>query len=137
MEVGISQPIRQSISDRVATTLGSAMIQAQHNNVKVNAADPPVKIAPQPTTPPIKGIYVTAYSADGSRMNQLLDLIDKTDLNSMVIDIKDNAGYITYPTTNPELLKLGKPQTFIRDISGLMDRLKKREVYPIACIVCI
>ncbi|KJD45399.1 putative glycoside hydrolase [Paenibacillus terrae] len=124
-----------NVKDTVAMTISSAMIQAQQSNLKVDASNPPVKVDPQPTTPAIKGIYVTAYSAGGSRMTQLLELLDKTELNSMVIDIKDDAGYITYPTTNPELLKLGKPQKFIRDISGLMERLKKHNVYPIARIV--
>ncbi len=132
---GDSSANAPNVKDTVATTISSAMIQAQHSNLKVDASNPPVKIDPQPTTPAIKGIYVTAYSAGGSRMTQLLELLDKTELNSMVIDIKDDAGYITYPTTNPELLKLGKPQKFIKDIFGLMDRLKKHNVYPIARIV--
>ncbi|GJM74060.1 hypothetical protein HMSSN036_62760 [Paenibacillus macerans] len=41
-------------------------------------------------------------------MNELVDLVDKTELNAMVIDIKDDTGYITYKTKNPELNKLGK-----------------------------
>ncbi|WP_239004551.1 putative glycoside hydrolase [Paenibacillus tepidiphilus] len=90
---------------------------------------------PQPDAPKVKGIYVTAYSAGGERMEQLLALLDKTELNSMVIDIKDDAGYITYKTDNPELQKLGKPQPFIGDINKLMTRLKEHDVYPIARIV--
>lgn len=90
---------------------------------------------PQPDAPKVKGIYVTAYSAGGSRMEQLLALLDKTELNSMVIDIKDDAGYITYKTDNAELLQMGKPQPFIGDINKLMERLKKHDVYPIARIV--
>ncbi|WNS46164.1 putative glycoside hydrolase [Paenibacillus sp. MMS20-IR301] len=90
---------------------------------------------PQPDAPKVKGIYVTAYSAGGSRMETLLDLLDKTDLNSMVIDIKDDAGYITYKTDNAELQELGHPQPFIGDINKLMTRLKEHEVYPIARIV--
>ncbi|AIQ63533.1 GTP-binding protein [Paenibacillus stellifer] len=90
---------------------------------------------PQPDAPKVKGIYVTAYSAGGSRMDTLMDLIDKTELNAMVIDIKDDAGYITYKTDNAELQKLGKPQPFIGDINKLMERLKKHDVYPIARIV--
>ncbi|MCM3699849.1 putative glycoside hydrolase [Paenibacillus macerans] len=85
--------------------------------------------------PKVKGIYVTAYSAGGSRMSELVDLVDKTDLNAMVIDIKDDTGYITYKTKNPELNKLGKAQPFIRDIDALMDRLEKHDIYPIARIV--
>ncbi|MFC3804148.1 putative glycoside hydrolase [Cohnella sp. GCM10012308] len=90
---------------------------------------------PQPDAPKVKGVYVTAYSAGGERMTTLLDLLDKTALNAMVIDIKDDLGYITYKTDNPELQKLGTPMRFIKDIGALMDTLQKHEVYPIARIV--
>ena len=90
---------------------------------------------PQPDAPKVKGIYVTAYSAGGARMESLLKLLDETELNSMVIDIKDDAGYITYKTDNVELQTLGKPQPFIGDVTKLMERLKKHNVYPIARIV--
>lgn len=90
---------------------------------------------PQPDAPAIKGIYVTAHSAGGARMESLLKLVDGTELNSMVIDIKDDNGYITYPTTTPELLEVGKPQRFIGNISTLMASLKKHDIYPIARIV--
>ncbi|MEK3686155.1 putative glycoside hydrolase [Paenibacillus sp. FSL R10-2736] len=90
---------------------------------------------PQPDAPKVKGIYVTAYSAGGERMETLLALLDKTELNSMVIDIKDDAGYITYKTDNTELQQMGHPQPFIGDINKLMARLKEHDVYPIARIV--
>ncbi|AIQ40726.1 putative glycoside hydrolase [Paenibacillus sp. FSL R7-0312] len=90
---------------------------------------------PQPDAPKVKGIYVTAYSAGGERMETLLALLDKTELNSMVIDIKDDAGYITYKTDNTELQQMGHPQPFIGDINKLMTRLKEHDVYPIARIV--
>ncbi|MEK4043680.1 putative glycoside hydrolase [Paenibacillus sp. FSL H8-0048] len=90
---------------------------------------------PQPDAPKVKGIYVTAYSAGGARMETLLALLDKTELNSMVIDIKDDAGYITYKTDNAELQQMGHPQPFIGDINKLMTRLKEHNVYPIARIV--
>lgn len=94
-----------------------------------------VKKDPQPDTPPIKGIYVTSHSAGGSRMASLLKLVDETDLNSMVIDIKDDNGYITYPTTTPELLEVGTAKKFIGDIEQLMTTLKTHDIYPIARIV--
>ncbi|MDQ6423286.1 putative glycoside hydrolase [Paenibacillus sp. LHD-117] len=94
-----------------------------------------MKKDPQPETPPIKGIYVTAHSAGGSRMESLLKLVDDTALNSMVIDVKDDNGYITYPTTTPELLEIGTAKKYISDIAALMDTLKKHEIYPIARIV--
>jgi len=68
-------------------------------------------------------------------MDQLVDLVDQTELNAMVIDIKDDLGYITYKTDNSDLIKWGKPQPFIRDIDALMARLQKHDIYPIARIV--
>lgn len=90
---------------------------------------------PQPDAPVIKGVYVTAYSAGGERMASLLNLLDKTELNSMVIDIKDDLGNITYKTDNPNLQKLGNPQPYIKDINKLMTTLKDHEIYPIARVV--
>lgn len=89
----------------------------------------------QKDAPKVKGIYVTAYSAGGAKFAGLLDLVDKTALNAMVIDIKDDNGYITYKTDNPELQKMGTPQPFIRDIHQLMKTLQDHKVYPIARIV--
>ena len=94
-----------------------------------------VKTDPQPDAPVVKGIYVTSHSAGGERLEQLLELIDTTALNSMVIDIKDDHGYITYPTINEEMLQLGETRRFIADIEGLLKRLEQHEVYPIARIV--
>lgn len=53
----------------------------------------------------------------------------------MVIDIKDDEGYITYKTDNPKLQELGKSQPFIGDIQQLMKRLEKHDIYPIARVV--
>lgn len=107
---------------------GSGTEQGQPSNVFE-------KKDPQPDAPKVKGIYVTAHSAGGERMAKLLNLLDQTELNSMVIDIKDDYGYITYPTDNPELKKLGTPKKYIKDVSAMMKRLQDHSVYPIARIV--
>ncbi|GAB6988627.1 putative glycoside hydrolase [Paenibacillus pini] len=122
------------VANLLKSSINSAIIASQ-KDVPVSADNPVAKVDPQTTAPKVKGVYVTAYSAGGSRMTQLLDLMDKTDLNAMVIDIKDDAGYITYKTDNPDLIKMGKPQPFIHDINQLMERLKKHNVYPIARVV--
>ncbi|WP_145409404.1 putative glycoside hydrolase [Paenibacillus xylanexedens] len=119
----------------ITNNFNTAIIQSQQDQVVIDADNPPVKIDPQPDAPIVKGIYVTAYSAGGARMKELLQLIDNSELNSMVIDIKDDLGYITYPTENKTLLEMGTSQPFIRDIDALMKRLQKHDVYPIARVV--
>ncbi|XEC96486.1 putative glycoside hydrolase [Paenibacillus tarimensis] len=122
-------------------TLG-AVIAANQQLAVPDSVEPPeegknifVKKDPEPDAPVVKGIYVTSHSAGGARMESLLQLIDSTELNSMVIDVKDDYGYITFPTENTELLELGTIQKNIRDIGALMTRLEEHDVYPIARIV--
>ncbi|EOS56203.1 putative glycoside hydrolase [Paenibacillus barengoltzii] len=123
-----------------ANTMWTSVAHTFKVNLAEGRLDNPIKpsdlkVDPQVDAPKVKGIYVTAYSAGGSRMDQLVDLVDQTELNAMVIDIKDDLGYITYKTDNSDLIKWGKPQPFIRDIDALMARLQKHDIYPIARIV--
>ncbi|MDB5056334.1 MAG: GTP-binding protein [Bacilli bacterium] len=90
---------------------------------------------PQKDAPIVKGIYSTAFSAGGGRFNTLVKLIDDTDLNAMVIDVKDDDGYITFDTGNPELAAFGTTQKYIADIGKVMTTLKEHNIYPIARIV--
>lgn len=90
---------------------------------------------PQPEAPVVKGIYSTAYTAGGSRMESLLQLIEETELNSIVIDIKDDEGYITFDTGNEELTELGTTYRIIRNMNQLMEQLNEKDIYPIARIV--
>ncbi|MED4602484.1 putative glycoside hydrolase [Paenibacillus validus] len=96
---------------------------------------PAVKLDPQKDAPAVKGIYATAHSVGGSRMNTLLKLMDDTELNAMVIDVKDDWGYITYDTGNPALLAMETTQKIIPDVGKLMSTLSEHDVYPIARIV--
>lgn len=95
-----------------------------------------VKRDPQhDTAPTIRGVYASAHTANGARMESLLELIDQTELNSIVIDVKEDFGYVTYDTGNPEIEKYDTTQKIIQDMEGLMQRLEEHDVYPIARIV--
>jgi hypothetical protein len=90
---------------------------------------------PQKDAPKIKGIYSTAHSAGGGRLDTLVKLMDDTELNSMVIDVKDDWGYITWETGNPDLDAMGTTQKIIADMPKLMNTLNEHKIYPIARIV--
>ncbi|MHA6251701.1 putative glycoside hydrolase [Oceanobacillus sp. CAU 1775] len=82
----------------------------------------------------VRGIYVTGNSAGGARFESLLNLINTTDLNSMVIDIKEDHGYLTYiPEEGSPFADIA--QNFISDPEDLMGTLEENEIYPIARIV--
>ena len=44
--------------------------------------------------PKVKGIYVTGAMAGTANMDNLIDLVDRTELNALVIDVKNDEGYV-------------------------------------------
>lgn len=84
----------------------------------------------------VRGVYVTGHSAGGARFEKLVNLMDTTDLNAMVIDIKDDFGNVTYMPADDSPLKeldIGKP--YIKDPRAMLEEMEKNEIYPIGRIV--
>lgn len=85
----------------------------------------------------VKGIYLTGWSAGNSNFHKLLSLVNRTELNAMVIDMKEDEGRVTYRSGLP-LVKEVKSDgtTFIRDVDQMIQTLDDNHVYTIARIVC-
>ncbi len=84
----------------------------------------------------VKGLYVTGNTAGSDYINHLVDLLNKTQLNSLVIDVKEDRGYLTFKSNNPLIKEIGSDRrTFIEDIDGLLHKLKENNIYTIARIV--
>ncbi|MDC3417203.1 putative glycoside hydrolase [Aquibacillus salsiterrae] len=82
----------------------------------------------------VRGIYVTGPSAGGSKFEKLLNLVETTDLNAMVIDVKEDYGNLTF---KPEE---GSPYedialNYINNPRKMLEVLEEKGVYPIARIV--
>lgn len=81
----------------------------------------------------VKGIYVSEYVAGTtSMMDSLIEEIDKTEINAVVINLKGDEGYITCAMDSPLVTELGSVKVFIPDIEGLMKKLKEHGIYTIA-----
>ena len=64
----------------------------------------------------------------------LVDLIDSTDLNAMVIDIKDDWGDLTYKVDEDSpFADIGK--NYIKDPKEMLKVMEEKQIYPIARIV--
>lgn len=85
----------------------------------------------------VRGIYLTGNSAGlKERFANLVNLVNETELNSMVIDVKDDHGEISYRITDVELAKqIGANTNKISDIEALMETLAENNIYPIARVV--
>lgn len=84
-----------------------------------------------------KGIYVTGNSAGlESRFTELLALVESTELNAMVIDVKNDHGLVTYRSEIEIVNNIGANRSVpIKDIDALMSRLREKDIYPIARVV--
>lgn len=84
----------------------------------------------------VRGIYVTGHSAGGGGFSELVNLLDTTELNAMVIDIKDDFGYITYvPADDSPLKALGIGKPYIKNPRAMLEVLEEKQIYPIGRIV--
>lgn len=83
-----------------------------------------------------KGVYLTGYYSIGNekKRQQIYELIDKTELNSIVFDVKDDNGYIDYNCTIPEVLDTGTVKSYY-DIDEIIREFKERDIYSIARFV--
>lgn len=81
-----------------------------------------------------KGIYITFRTAGSDRMEEIIDLIKKTELNSVIIDIKDYTGRIPFSTDSKLIKEIGSEKIFISNIEELIKRLHKEGIYAIARI---
>jgi hypothetical protein len=84
----------------------------------------------------VKALYVTAAVASvPSLMDEYIDLIDRTELNAIVIDLKsdlrDDLGLVYYDSQVPLVKELKLAQPYI-DMPALLKRLKDKGIYTIA-----
>jgi hypothetical protein len=101
---------------------------------------PSLSPTPKPTPPPVlkpvvRGIYATGNSIGGSRLQRLIQLINQTELNAIVVDVKEDNGFMTFKTTSPKLQTLATMMNYIRDPQAALHTLRANRIYPIARIV--
>lgn len=83
----------------------------------------------------VKGIYMTqCVVGTVSFRQELVELIEETELNTIVIDIKDYSGKIGYDTDNPKLIEYVSDQCGAVDIKSFIAMLHEKGIYVIGRI---
>ncbi|OFW56909.1 MAG: hypothetical protein A2W01_00565 [Candidatus Solincola sediminis] len=92
------------------------------------------------TSPPpqIRGSHVSIWvAADRSLYKKMIDLVKRTELNGLQIDVKDESGKIGYASQVPLAQETGSALTSGgMDLDRVMDKCWYNGIYPIARIVC-
>ena len=94
--------------------------------------------APPRTTSPsaVRAIYLNAWAFGGKRFYDLVRLADSTEINSFVVDVKDDTGYLTYKSSVPTAIQIGaNTQLRARDAAARVRYMLAHGIHPIARIV--
>jgi hypothetical protein len=95
-----------------------------------------IMYVPHPDT--LRGLYVNRWAALGDRMWELVAVAKRTDVNALVIDVKDDRGLVLYRSGVPLANAIGadtnRPMS-TRRLNALFDSLRANNIYPIARIV--
>jgi hypothetical protein len=97
------------------------------------AGEPTVRLRPQT----VRAAYLTYYGVGDRRIRErVLELVGRTELNAVVIDVKGDRGLIPYRTEVPAALEAGaQGPVIIKDFDAQLASLKAQGVYTIARIV--
>ncbi len=78
----------------------------------------------------VKAIYMTSWVAGTpSFREKLVKIADETEINSIIIDIKDYTGRISFEVDDESLQEVGAVENRIPDIKEFIERLHSKGIY--------
>lgn len=87
------------------------------------------------TPEPVKAIYMTACVAGTPSFRaKLLKLAQETEINSIVIDVKDYTGTVSFPTDHPSFKDNAGTGCRAKDMADFVESLHQNNIYVIARI---
>lgn len=108
-----------------------AMSEIERVSARIAEQSPPWRAKPSHRV--VKALYLTAYSAGSpKKLNEIIALIDRTELNAVVIDIKDYSGFVLYDSDVPFVDELGFEKVQMRDVRGVLQTLHDHGIFAIA-----
>jgi hypothetical protein len=140
---------RLSLGDLVLNTDSDGTYQLQHRpgqdvlqvlapgyrRARLDLSQPGLDIRLQPN--PVRATYMTYFAIGGDDYRRdLFNLLDKTEINAVVIDIKGDYGLLSYKSRVPLADRIGANSSpTIDDLDGLLNSLHQHGAYVIGRIV--
>lgn len=109
--------------------LGELLLEKNQQTVAVQRQEKKTK----PEKREVKGIYLTAYSAGSpAKVEAMIDLIAATELNAVVVDIKDYSGKVLYDSDVALVNELGLEENRLGDVQAMIKTFHENNIYVIA-----
>ncbi len=129
----------------LATAAVAATLTIAFTGAAEARAQAPTPAAPAHPTPPVldslikgtlpaRGLYVFRFAANTRRLKHLIDIADSTEINALIIDVKDEFG-LNYESNDPLVKKNAGTQVKARNLQALVDTIRAHGILPVARIV--
>lgn len=84
----------------------------------------------------VKALYVNAWAFSSPKLWTLARLADSTEINALVVDVKDDTGCMLYPSQVPTAVEIGASACArTKNVEARLDTLRAHHIYVIARIV--
>jgi hypothetical protein len=118
----------QSESTTIAARAAPATVATQDS-----AAPTAPRQIDAPTT--VRALYVNRFAAQSrKRLQHYIDIADSTEINGLVIDLKDEFG-LNFKSTNPDFIRNAGNAGAIPNLAEVLRTLKAHGILPIARLV--
>ncbi|MGB9880848.1 MAG: putative glycoside hydrolase [Anaerolineae bacterium] len=84
----------------------------------------------------VRGIYMPlGILTSEQRVRELIELVERTELNTIVVDVKNDRGWLAYPSAEVKAQQSGAYQPRVMDIKQFLALCKEKGIYTIARLV--
>lgn len=121
---------------RVASSIVPADVSFTRGGEDTDVLEPKKPSVRHVETPSaVKSIYMSqCVVGTPTFRDTLVELVDTTELNSIIIDIRDYTGKISFPTDHPLLADSVSDACGARDMKAFIERLHEKNIYVIGRI---
>ncbi|HEV7387432.1 MAG TPA: putative glycoside hydrolase [Gemmatimonadaceae bacterium] len=138
-------PARDRPANESSTASVESLKSAGPATADTDTVRRPVVAAGEHPTPPVldslikgtlaaRGLYVFRFGANTRRMKHLIGIADSTEINALIIDVKDEFG-LNFVPTDPMLKKNAGTQVKAVNMRALVDTIRAHGILPVARIV--
>jgi hypothetical protein len=100
------------------------------NLVKDKIEESSIPVTHIKTPENVRALYMSSWVAGSENFrNSLVKIIDETELNAVVIDIKDSTGRIGFHMNDENIEKIGSSENRIKNIRELTSLLHSKNIY--------
>lgn len=124
-----------------ATFLSHAFAVRLSTPIEYVLVETPIQELPKPlprhlpTPSAVRGMYMTSWVAGTKDWRaELQEFVDKSEMNALVIDVKDYTGRVSFEVDDERLRQVGYPEKRVPDMREFIEELHRKDIYVIGRI---